>query len=71
VRNERSTPYVQIIAGAMNLMPRSYIGSVLRKVDFLASDVPGVPVPYTWPVRRCRCSTPLARRSVPRSTSHC
>lgn len=45
VRNERSTPYIQIIAGAMNLMPRSYIGSVLRKVDFLASDVPGVPVP--------------------------
>jgi len=45
VRNERSAPYIQIIAGAMNLMPRAYIGSVLRKVDFLASDVPGVPVP--------------------------
>lgn len=45
VRNERSTPYIQIIAGAMNLMPRWYIGSVLRKVDFLASDVPGLPVP--------------------------
>ncbi len=44
-RNERSTPYVQLIAGAMNLMPRWYIGSILRKVDFLASDVPGVPVP--------------------------
>lgn len=44
VRNEKSTPYIQIIAGAMNLMPRWYIGSVLRKVDFLASDVPGVPV---------------------------
>lgn len=44
VRNERSTPYIQIIAGAMNLMPRWYIGSVLRKVDFLASDVPGVPI---------------------------
>jgi WS/DGAT/MGAT family acyltransferase len=45
VRNEKSTPYIQIIAGAMNLMPRWYIGSVLRKVDFLASDVPGLPVP--------------------------
>ena len=44
-RTEKSTPYVQIIAGAMNLMPRWSIGSVLRKVDFLASDVPGVPVP--------------------------
>jgi len=45
VRNERSTAYVQILAGAMNLMPRWYIGSMLRKVDFLASDVPGLPVP--------------------------
>ena len=44
-RNEKSTPYIQLIAGAMNLMPRWYIGSVLRKVDFLASDVPGIPVP--------------------------
>jgi diacylglycerol O-acyltransferase / wax synthase len=45
VRNEKSTPYIQLIAGAMNLLPRWYIGSVLRHVDFLASDVPGVPVP--------------------------
>jgi len=45
VRHERSTDYVQILAGAMNLMPRWYIGSMLRKVDFLASDVPGIPVP--------------------------
>lgn len=45
VRAERSLPYTQLIAGALNLMPRWYIGSVLRHVDFLASDVPGVPVP--------------------------
>jgi hypothetical protein len=45
VRAERSTAYVQLLAGAMNLMPRWYIGSMLRKVDFLASDVPGIPVP--------------------------
>ncbi len=45
VRDERSLPYTQVIAGALNLMPRWYIGSVLRHVDFLASDVPGVPVP--------------------------
>lgn len=44
VRDERSLPYTQLIAGALNLMPRWYIGSVLRHVDFLASDVPGVPV---------------------------
>jgi diacylglycerol O-acyltransferase / wax synthase len=45
VRMERSLPYTQLIAGVLNLAPRWYIGSVLRHVDFLASDVPGVPVP--------------------------
>ena len=45
VRDERSMPYTQLIAGVLNLLPRWYIGSVLRHVDFLASDVPGVPVP--------------------------
>lgn len=45
VRNEKSLPYTQLIAGALNLMPRWYIGSILRHVDFLASDVPGIPVP--------------------------
>ncbi|MBX9641999.1 MAG: WS/DGAT domain-containing protein, partial [Mycobacteriaceae bacterium] len=45
VRNERSLPHTQFIAGMLNLMPRWYIGSVLRHVDFLTSDVPGIPVP--------------------------
>jgi diacylglycerol O-acyltransferase len=45
VRGEKSMPYTQLIAGALNLMPRWYIGAILRHVDFLASDVPGVPVP--------------------------
>lgn len=45
VRGEKSVPYTQLIAGALNLMPRWYIGAVLRHVDFVASDVPGVPVP--------------------------
>ena len=45
VRHERSLPHTQAIAGALNLMPRWYIGSILRHVDFVASDVPGVPVP--------------------------
>jgi diacylglycerol O-acyltransferase / wax synthase len=45
VRRERSMPYTEWIAGALNLMPRWYIGSILRHVDFLASDVPGIPVP--------------------------
>ena len=44
VRHERSLSYTQAIAGVLNLMPRWYIGAVLRHVDFLASDVPGIPV---------------------------
>ena len=45
VRHEKSLPYTQLIAGVLNRMPRWYIGSILRHVDFLASDVPGIPVP--------------------------
>ncbi len=45
IRGERSLPYTEWIAGVLNLMPRWYIGSILRHVDFLASDVPGIPVP--------------------------
>lgn len=45
VRTEKSLPYTQLIAGALNLVPRWYIASILRNVDFLASDVPGIPVP--------------------------
>ena len=45
VRDEKSLPYTQWIAGALNMMPRWYIGSILRHVDFLCSDVPGIPMP--------------------------
>jgi diacylglycerol O-acyltransferase / wax synthase len=44
-RNEKSLAYTQLIAGALNLAPRWYIGSALRNVDFVASDVPGFPMP--------------------------
>jgi len=43
-RHERSLPYTQSIAGGLNLLPRWYIGAILRHVDFLASNVPGMPV---------------------------
>jgi diacylglycerol O-acyltransferase len=43
-RGERSLPYTQGIAAALNLLPSGFIGSMLKHVDFLASDVPGVPV---------------------------
>jgi diacylglycerol O-acyltransferase / wax synthase len=45
VRGEKSLPYTQTIAGALNVMPRWYLGSILRNVDFVCSDVPGIPVP--------------------------
>jgi diacylglycerol O-acyltransferase len=44
-RNEKSLAYTQLIAGVLNLAPRWYIGSALRNVDFVASDVPGFPMP--------------------------
>jgi diacylglycerol O-acyltransferase len=47
MRHERSLPYTQLIAGVLNLMPRWYVGAVLRNVDFVASDVPGIPVPVS------------------------
>jgi hypothetical protein len=34
-----------MIAGGLNLLPRWYIAAILRHVDFLASDVPGIPMP--------------------------
>ncbi|MGZ8803391.1 MAG: wax ester/triacylglycerol synthase domain-containing protein [Mycobacterium sp.] len=45
MRNEKSLAYTQLIAGALNLATRWYVSSVLRNVDFVASDVPGLPVP--------------------------
>jgi diacylglycerol O-acyltransferase len=45
IRAERSLPHTESIAGGLNLLPVGVIGSMLKKVDFLASNVPGVPVP--------------------------
>jgi WS/DGAT/MGAT family acyltransferase len=47
LRHEESLPHTQLIAGFLNKMPRWYIGSILRHVDFLASDVPGIPIPVS------------------------
>src|SRR6202008_2240745 len=52
VRHEKSLPYTQWIAGALNMMPRWYIGSILRHVDFLCSDVPGIPMPVFLGIAR-------------------
>lgn len=45
IRHERSLEHTEAIAGFLNLMPRGVIGAMLKGVDFLASNVPGVPVP--------------------------
>jgi hypothetical protein len=45
VRAERSLHHTETIAGFLNLMPKGVIGAMLKGVDFLASNVPGVPVP--------------------------
>ena len=44
-RNERSVPRSNTIAGVFNLLPPSAIGSMLKHVDFLASNVPGISFP--------------------------
>ncbi|HET6817343.1 MAG TPA: wax ester/triacylglycerol synthase domain-containing protein [Mycobacteriales bacterium] len=44
-RAERAIPLTQGIAFGLNLAPRSVIQGILRRVDFLASDVPGLSAP--------------------------
>jgi WS/DGAT/MGAT family acyltransferase len=43
--SEPAIPYSNAIAGALNLLPTSTVGSMLKCVDFVASDVPGFPFP--------------------------
>ncbi len=45
IRRERSLAHTEAIAGFLNLMPNGVIGTMLKHIDFLASNVPGVPVP--------------------------
>jgi WS/DGAT/MGAT family acyltransferase len=44
-RRERALALTQGIAFGLNLAPRSYLQGILRRVDFLASDVPGLTAP--------------------------
>lgn len=45
VKCDRSLPYTNAIAGALNLLPRAAIGGMLEHIDFVASNVPGIAVP--------------------------
>jgi diacylglycerol O-acyltransferase len=44
-REEPSLSVTEAIAGALNMLPVGYVGGILKHVDFVASNVPGVPVP--------------------------
>jgi WS/DGAT/MGAT family acyltransferase len=44
-RAERSVPHSNAIAGVLNLLPQGAVGSMLKHVDFLASNVPGFAFP--------------------------
>ncbi len=44
-RGERALPLSDGIAGVLNLLPSGVVASMLKHVDFVASNVPGVPVP--------------------------
>lgn len=44
-RDEPALPHTNAIAGALNLLPPSVVGGMLKHVDFLASNVPGFPFP--------------------------
>lgn len=44
-RVEPAVPLAEPIAGALNVLPSSAVGAMLEHVDFVASDVPGSPVP--------------------------
>jgi len=52
IRHERSLEHTATIAGFLNLMPKGVIGAMLKGVDFLASNVPGVPLPLWLEGRR-------------------
>ena len=45
MKTDRSLPFTDVLAGALNLLPRAYVGGMLKHIDFLASNVPGIPVP--------------------------
>lgn len=43
-RNARSLRFTDVIAAGLDLLPTGFVGGMLKRVDFLASDVTGVPV---------------------------
>ena len=58
LRTDRAIPYSNAIAGALNLLPITVTGGMLKHVDFLASNVPG------FERGRLRRPAPVSRRST-------
>jgi WS/DGAT/MGAT family acyltransferase len=46
VKTDRSLPFTNALAGTLNLLPRGYVGGMLKHIDFLASNVPGIPMAF-------------------------
>jgi diacylglycerol O-acyltransferase / wax synthase len=44
-REEPSLPVTGAIAGVLNMLPVGYVAGILKHADFVASNVPGVPMP--------------------------
>src|SRR5579859_4859329 len=44
-RHEPALAYTQEIAFGMNLVPRAYLGGMFKRMELVASDVPGIPQP--------------------------
>jgi diacylglycerol O-acyltransferase len=44
-RHEPALGHTQEIAFGLNLVPRAYLGGVFKRMDLVASDVPGIPQP--------------------------
>jgi diacylglycerol O-acyltransferase / wax synthase len=45
VRRERSLPHTNAIAGVLNVLPSGVVGDILKHVDVVASNVPGISMP--------------------------
>jgi len=58
-RAEPSIPLTNAIAGLLNLLPTGVVGSMLKHVDFLASNVPGLDAPIFVGGARLRALHPF------------
>ncbi len=58
-RQAPSNPMTQGLAFGLNLLPRRYIGEMIKHVDFIASNVPGLDMPVYLGGARVLCYYPF------------